>query len=254
MESYRPIYFEEDGILIKTLSGERERRQAYQLRHQVFAQRLKWVPVAANGQEIDHYDLWATSVGLFVTPERMVGVFRMLPTEGPFMLEREFRAVLPPEVPLRRQPDTTEITRLALDPSITDRGLSSRLMLILFKGVYQWSVANRVRNLYMVIEKRFLRVLRTLGFPCEALSAGVTLPPANALSVPALLDWERFRMEGREKRPSFLEWMQATTVGQTALAAASAGQQRHLTLAAAIGAGSEQMQVAPSLERGLVTA
>jgi acyl homoserine lactone synthase len=81
------------------------------------------------------------------------------------------------------------------------------MMLALFKGVYQWSIINEVRFLYMVVEKRFLRVLRAIGFPCEPISPAVTLPPAGAVSVAAMLDWDQFREESVRKHPEFLRWI-----------------------------------------------
>lgn len=221
MALYHSISYHDDRFLVRTLSEEHERNQAFRLRHRVFADKLKWVKPAANGLEIDRYDLWATSVGVFSATRELLAMFRMLPTEGPFMLEREFRSVLSPGSQLRKQPDAAEITRLAIDPDIEDKGLSSRLMLILFKGVYQWSVDNGVRYLYMVVEKRFLRVLRMVGFPCERLSPGTRLPPANSLSVPAVLDWENWRQETERARPDFLTWMKA--VNRAAVVASDSG-------------------------------
>lgn len=137
----------------------------------------------------------------------LAGLFRILAPPAPFMLESEFRPCLLPGYRLRKEPDTVEITRLTVDPGIHDKGLSSRMMLALFKGVYQWSIFNDVRYLYMVVEKRFLRVLRAIGFPCEPISPAVTLPPAGAVSVAAMLDWDQFREESARKHPEFLRWI-----------------------------------------------
>jgi acyl homoserine lactone synthase len=131
------------------------------------------------------------------------------------MLESEFRACLLPNCAIRKSPDTVEITRLAIDPTLTDKGLSIRLMQVLFKGVYQWSMQNEVRYLYMVVEKRFLRVLRGMGFTCEAVSPPVSLPPAEAISIAAVLDWKQFRDICPQKQPSFFRWIN-TVDGSTA--------------------------------------
>jgi acyl homoserine lactone synthase len=125
------------------------------------------------------------------------------------MIESEFRPCLLPNCEIRKERDTVEITRLALDPTLTDKGLSIRLMQVLFKGVYQWSMQNDVRYLYMVVEKRFLRVLRGMGFSCEAISPAVSLPPAEALSIAAVLDWKLFHETCPQKQPAFFQWMNA---------------------------------------------
>jgi acyl homoserine lactone synthase len=207
MEENRRVEFREDSLLIKTLSGEDELRACYRLRHQVFADRLQWVAKNPDELEVDSYDAFATAVGLFDSAQRLRGVFRMINSSFPFMLESEFRACLLPHCEIRKAPDTVEITRLAIDPTLTDKGLSNRLMQVLFKGVYQWSMHNEVRYLYMVVEKRFLRVLRGMGFTCEAVSPAVALPPAGALSIAAVLDWAQFHDTCPQKQPAFYRWI-----------------------------------------------
>lgn len=207
MEGWRKIAFYEGRFLVKTLTEQHDLVEAYRLRHKVFVDRLQWVPASPIKLEVDSYDAWATSVGLFMDNGTLAGLFRILAPPAPFMLESEFRPCLLPGYRLRKEPDTVEITRLTVDPGIHDKGLSSRMMLALFKGVYQWSIFNDVRYLYMVVEKRFLRVLRAIGFPCEPISPAVTLPPAGAVSVAAMLDWDQFREESARKHPEFLQWI-----------------------------------------------
>ena len=207
MEEARKIAFWENDLLIKTLSGDEELRAAYRLRHQVFADRLRWVERNPEELEIDVYDSFATSVGIFDDNRRLLGVFRMVNSSFPFMLESEFRACLLPTCVIRKSPDTAEITRFAIDPTVMDRGLSNRLMQVLVKGVYQWAIHNDVRYMYMVVENRFLRTLRGMGITCEAISPAVSLPPAHALSVAAVLDWGQFRPTSSQKRASYYRWM-----------------------------------------------
>ncbi len=207
MQATKGVEFCEGELLVKTLCSDEELREAYRLRHKVFAERLRWVPPSPDQMEVDGYDAWATSVGLFMGSGELAGLFRLLPGDGPIMLETEFRPCLSPGYRFHKGSDAAEITRLTVDPTLTDKGLSSRLMTVLFKGVYQWSLSNDVRYLYMVVEKRFLRVLRLMGFPCEAISRAVALPPAEVLSVAAVLDWDQFRYESARRRPEFLNWI-----------------------------------------------
>lgn len=209
LEESRAIEFQEDRLLVKTLSDEQDLSASYHLRHQVFADRLQWVAKSDDELEVDAYDAFATSIGLFDEERKLRGVFRMVRSPYPFMIEKEFRPCLPESCEIRKAHDTAEITRLALDPTLTDKGLSSRLMLILIKGVYQWSRQNEVPYMYMVVEKRFLRVLRGIGLSCEAISPAVSLPPAGALSIAAVLDWKQFYETCPLKQPSFFQWMNA---------------------------------------------
>ena len=206
MRRVKDVEFSENGFVVKTLHGE-QLAQSYRLRHKVFAESLKWVPETEDRQEIDLYDLWATTVGLVREDGAVVGVARLLPSSSQFMLEKEFGALLPSGYQIRKGPDTAEITRLAVDPEIRDRGLSSRMMLALLKGVYQWAVENDIRYYYLEVEHRFFRALRALGFPCEMIGEPVVLPPAGASSVAALYDMVRFDKENAIKKPQFLNWI-----------------------------------------------
>ena len=207
LEATRQIELKEEQLTVRTLATAEEFMASYRLRHQVFAERLQWVSLSEDRIEVDAYDAFATSVGLFDAKDCLRGVFRMVRAPDPFMLESEFRACLLPGCEIRKERDTAEITRLAVDPTLIDKGLSIRLMQVLFKGVYQWCIENEIRFLYMVVEKRFLRALRGMGFTCDAVSPAVCLPPAEALSIAAVLDWKEFHVTGAGNRPAFYRWM-----------------------------------------------
>ncbi|HSF68624.1 MAG TPA: GNAT family N-acetyltransferase [Nitrospiraceae bacterium] len=206
MRNLKDIEFCENELVVKTLQGK-ELAQSYRLRHKVFAESLKWVPETDDGQEMDLYDLWGVTVGLVRNDGAVVGVARLIPSSGQFMLENEFGALLPAGYQIRKTSDTAEITRLTVDPEIRDRGLSYRLMLALLKGIYQWAVENGIRYYYLEVEHRFFRTLRALGFPCEMIGKPVVLPPAGASSVAALYDMVRFDEENAIHKPQLLKWI-----------------------------------------------
>lgn len=206
MSDVREIAFREEGFVVKTLRGE-ELRKSYRLRHTVFAESLKWVPASADGEEVDMYDLWGSTVGLLDQDGTLLGMARLIPSSGRFMLENEFGALLPRNYNIRKERDTAEITRLAVNPAIRDPKLSTRIMLTVLKGIYQWAVENEVRYYYLEVEQRFLRALRMFGFPCEPVGPAVQLPPAGATAVAAVYDMWRFDERNGEKRPDFLQWI-----------------------------------------------
>ena len=201
------VEFREGQFIVRTLQSNEEWRQAYGLRHRVFAKRLKWVPERENGLESDMYDAWSSSIGVFSDAGRLLGLVRMTHAPVPFMLESEFSTCLVGTHLVRKEVDTAEITRLAVDPDITERGLSATLMKTIFKGMYQWCLAHDVRYTYMVVENRLLRVVERLGWPCRAIGVPVALPPAEVLSIGALLDLDVFRAQAAEKRPEMLMWL-----------------------------------------------
>lgn len=212
----RGIAFYEGEFLVKTLEGEAELTQAYKLRHKVFAETLRWVPQTEDGQEMDMYDLWGITVGLLNQDDTLLGMARLLPSSGKFMLENEFGVLLPPGYAIKKEADTAEITRLAVNPDIRDAKLSTRIMLGVLKGIYQWAVENEIRYYYLEVEHRFLRALRVLGFPCEPIGPVVKLPPAEVGAVAALYDMAIFDEQNMKKRPHFLDWISTikTPMGQ----------------------------------------
>lgn len=210
-EEERGVAFYEGEFLVKTLETKEDLTQAYRLRHRIFAERLKWVPERADRLEADLYDTWSTSIGVFADDTRLIGLVRMTHAPVPFMLESEFSACLVGNHRVRKETDTAEITRLAVDPEIADRGLSARLMKVIFKGMYQWCLLHDVRYTYMVVEHRLLRVVQRMGWPCQAIGEPVALPPAEVLSIGGLLDLNKFRSQASTCRPAMLDWLTTTT-------------------------------------------
>jgi len=207
------IFFQEGTFSVKTLEMESEWFQAYRLRHHVFAERLKWVPERPDRLETDMYDAWSTSIGVFSADSILLGLVRVTHAPVPFMLESEFSACLTGTHPIRKELDSAEITRLAVDPHLADRTISTRVMQAAIKGAYLWCVANDVRYTYIVVEERLLRGLRLMGWPCQTLGTPVSLPPAQAVSVAALIDLEAFRLNVGVKRPELLKWYSTAETG-----------------------------------------
>ena len=109
---------------------------------------------------------------VFSLAQQLFGMVRMTPAPFPFMLESEFSGCLVGSHRVRKDLDTAEITRLAVDPAIVDRGLSAKLMRTIFKGMYQWTLANNIRYTYLVVENRLLRVgaADRLALSCDRCS------------------------------------------------------------------------------------
>jgi len=220
----RDIAFYEGEFFVKTLEGKAELTQAYRLRHRVFAETLRWVPPTDDGQEMDMYDLWGSSIGLIDRGGKLHGLARLLPSSGLFMLEQDLRLLLPQDHVMRKEPDTAEITRLAIDPDINDKGLSARLMLTLIKGIYHWAMAHGIRYFYLEVDHRFFRILNAIGIPANPLGPPVPLPPAGAPSIAALMDIVQCEEVLGRKRPAVMEWMSAVTTTQGDIIRRTTGQ------------------------------
>lgn len=206
---YETIHFYEGPYCIRSITDKEDRLKAARLRHTVFCQTLEWIPPSPDGLETDQHDLFAISMGVFSAAEELLGVFRFLPPSRKFMLEHEFASLLVPGYQVRKQWDTAEVTRFTVAPNLRQQGISpghiSRLM---YKAMYQWSLENGVRYIYVAVERRFWRALVIAGYPYQTIGPVTALPPAGAESVAAILDWEHFRSENRRKRSTFLDWIE----------------------------------------------
>ncbi len=204
---YKTIQFGEGKYCVRSITRTEDQIQAYTLRHHVFSQTLKWVPASKNGLDVDPYDLFAMTLGLFSEFGELLGLVRILPPHRPFMLEREFRSLVPTGYRVRKERDTVELSRLVMAPSLRHKGaLSWKLSKLLYKGVYQWSMINRVNYIYLVVEKRVLRALSYSGFHCKPIGPSVKLQ-GGVESVAGLLDWTDFQCQHQNTRRIFFEWM-----------------------------------------------
>lgn len=205
---YASIEFREGHLTARTIYTEHDRWKNARLRHDVFCDDLRWVPARPDGLETDSYDRFAISLGIFGEGDGMLATTRLLPAQAPFMLEREFAGLIEPGHILRKAADTAEVTRLALSPQVRRSAPEAlQVSAMLYKAIYQWCLANQVRLLYLVVEKRYWRALRHAGFPCRQIGPITAFPPAGVESVAAALNLDEARREVRLRRPDFFNWV-----------------------------------------------
>ncbi len=208
------LIFQEDNLLIKTLSAPEEMDAAFRLRHEVFVDELQWVPPSPDKREIDDYDKFAIPLGLFDLSAQtgkdlpLIGYVRLIQSNYPFMVEKEFACLLPKDKPLKKLPDMVESTRICVKKErradkVGDLDLT--IGHLLYKAIYNWCLIHNSRFLVTIIEKRYYRYLKSL-FPFEPL--GGFLPMGDGvLTGTVLLDWRDFERVSLERRPDFLKWM-----------------------------------------------
>ncbi|WKZ33397.1 MAG: acyl-homoserine-lactone synthase [Thermodesulfobacteriota bacterium] len=200
------LIFEEDEFIIKTISAPEEFEAALKLRHEVFAEELKWVPEATDGLERDPYDAFSYSIGVFREDMTLAGSLRMILPPNPFMIDREFAALLPNGKTIERSPDVAEITRLCVRKEFRSNKGGHNMTLLLYKGLYHWNIMNGVRYSAMVVDNRCYRILRLGCLPVEAVGDFKTMPDGVKAAV-CMLDWRRFEKEASARRPDYYEWM-----------------------------------------------
>lgn len=206
----KEVRFLEDGFSVRTISSAEELQQAYRLRHEVYCDTLRWVKPSLNGLEKDRYDDCSLSLAAYGDKGHLLGLARILTGDHPFMIENEFRSLLPADFEIRKERDTAEITRLTtLQPFANLHREGRHASKLIYKGIYQWSKAHGVRYLYFVVMPKFLRSLKFIGFPCTAIGPVGTLD-GRTECVAVLLDWAMFEEHARRFNPKFLQWIVTT--------------------------------------------
>lgn len=200
------LTFQEDNFIVKTLSTHEEFEQAMRLRHDVFAEELKWVPASPDRMERDLYDDFSQYIGIFDLDEKLVGHARLIIAPDPFMLDDEFACLVPDNSKIKKSHDASEITRLCVKKEERAGRNFAKISQLIYKGIYNWSLGENIRHMAMVVDKRYYRLLRLTGFPVKTLNAFHTMPD-GVQAAAITLDWREFEDISQSKRPDFLEWI-----------------------------------------------
>ncbi len=213
---FTPLTFTEGRFTIRTLASEADKLAAYQLRHKIFCEKLRWVPALPNGLEIDAYDRQGILLGPFWENDVLLSTLRLLKGNQAYMLEKEFKSLLPSNFKLYKSGETAEVTRLATLLPLMKTHESHKLALdMTFKGMYLWSIANGVRFLYFVVERAFLRLMTMRGFPCKALGPVLLFGRGKRECVAVLLDWEGFETNSLDKsKARYINWLRGIQMRQ----------------------------------------
>jgi N-acyl-L-homoserine lactone synthetase len=174
----------ENGLCARLINGtDFLQVEAFQrLRYAYFVRQRGWVTEDPRcpGRESDCYDGSSFHLGVF-KEENLVAYLRALAWQSGcgFMLEREFRSLLPFETGdcLDRH-NAVELTRLVVAPrpelALREVGPSSELLFRLF---YRLARRQGWENMYIVVEQDWLPLFsRRFGFSFEPLGCPHTFP------------------------------------------------------------------------------
>lgn len=200
-------FFDQD-LHFRTLEKAVEKKDAYHLRHQVFAEELGWVPHNQDAMEIDDYDKNCVLVGLFAG-DKLIACLRVLLPFQQFMIENEFKGLLGGHK-VRKSENTIEVTRFCVSSSVRKSEVVTKygnfpIVMALEKAFYNWCRFNGVDNVYMVVSKTFFRLLNLLGMPCTAVAPTVQMPD-GVFALAATSSWSAFENHNKKKRPRLLAW------------------------------------------------
>lgn len=208
MRPENPVLAREDACTVELLKSGSEKRQAYRLRHRLFAEALRWVPESPSGLEIDEYDNWTDMIAVMDARRRVLGQVRVHEAMVPYMIEHEF-AVLLSQLPPKSR-NTAELTRFGVAPEARAQVIQTPwgdfdLFTLLLKGVYRWSLRQEIHTLYAVVDQRVFRLLKMRGFPFEPMGEPRIMPD-GVIAVAVRMDWRRFEAQNRERKPALLSW------------------------------------------------
>ncbi|MES2952964.1 MAG: acyl-homoserine-lactone synthase [Patescibacteria group bacterium] len=158
-ENKSEIFIREQDLVARNFNEPALLDQAYKLRQEVFTKRLKWVGQEDAQHEKDTYDEHSIVFGVFRN-ETLLGMVRIIDKPEHFMMHKDFLHLVHEKHSIRTENDTIELSRLVVDPSIQKTSLGNLVARLLYKSVYQWSIANKKRYWYFASTERFVTSLK----------------------------------------------------------------------------------------------
>lgn len=148
----------------------------HRLRARVFKDTLKWdVDVNPDGLEVDQFDLPETVYLLAVNRKgRVVGNWRMLPTDGPTMI-RDVWPEFMESLPLPSDPDVFEVSRFAVHSpeENTEEAMRENQQALgeMFCALTEVCIMTGIRQIYTLYDQRIAKVIQRIDcHPAEVSS------------------------------------------------------------------------------------
>lgn len=155
------------------------------LRHDVFKNRLGWDVHSVQGIEFDQFDIPDAIYGAVSDDGgEMEGCFRLLPTEGTYMLRDVFPQLLHGATPPVGR-DVWESSRFAVLPSGWRHNAKSALIMItarLLMLQLAYCLERGVSLVVSVTDIRFEKMLRAAGLACERFGPPLTVGNTTAVA------------------------------------------------------------------------
>jgi acyl homoserine lactone synthase len=141
----------------------------HRLRHRLFVERQGWNVPSVRGLEHDEFDTPAAQYLVWKDKANDVrGVARLLPTDGPYMVERLWPDLVGGDLP--RSAAVWEATRFGCDQSLGARD-RRRAVAEMLCAMQEFGLANAVRRYLAVMPVRLLKCV-VVKAGCEVSVAG----------------------------------------------------------------------------------
>ena len=163
----------------------------YRLRHTVFHERLQWDVNSRDGLEVDDYDdiqpIYMIARG---SRGAVDGCWRLLPTEGPYMLKDTFPELLRGELAPRNR-RIWELSRFAVAPLSADDRRQVNFSDVTFRmmqRLWDFAEANGVDSYVTVTSVALERMMRKIGLSFRRFGDGQSLKVGRIRSVACWID------------------------------------------------------------------
>ncbi|WP_255989759.1 acyl-homoserine-lactone synthase [Chitinolyticbacter albus] len=166
----------------------------YRLRYKVFYERLRWDVPTANGEERDQYDDLDPVYMLYKSPQDIVqGCWRLLPTQGPYMLRDTFPQLLHGQA-APSAPDIWEMSRFAIEGSEQSGFGFTATPVAMIRNVLLFARAHGISRYVTVSTVAVERMLTKLGINTTRLGPPLQIGIARAVAFYVEMDEQAERV------------------------------------------------------------
>ena len=158
--------------------------EMHKLRAKVFKDRLGWEVPVLSGMEIDGYDALDPYYMMIREPgaQTLRGCWRLLPTEGPYMLKDSFSELLHGEQ-APRNARIWELSRFAIETDCDSRYKVSQITMESFAAMTEFGRRNGIDRFVTVTTTALERLVTRAGFVTERLGPPVQIGIEQAVAL-----------------------------------------------------------------------
>ncbi|MDB5745631.1 MAG: acyl-homoserine-lactone synthase [Massilia sp.] len=158
--------------------------EMHTLRAKVFQGRLGWEVPVLSGMEIDGYDALEPTYMMMREPGQGIlrGCWRLLPTEGPYMLKDSFPQLLHGQ-PAPRDERIWELSRFAIETGGSDHFGFSEITMESFTAILHYGHERGIERYVTVTTTGMERLLRRAGIVIERLGPPLVIGVETAVAL-----------------------------------------------------------------------
>jgi acyl homoserine lactone synthase len=165
----------------------REMAEIFYLRKRVFHDLLGWEVNVEDAWETDHFDQANPIYFASYAPDtgRLRGALRLLPTQGPNMLNDTFPVLLGDSPPIH-DVAVWESSRFCIDPDISQDRASNQVTVAaaeLMCGVGEMALASGITGIVTVTDVFLERMFRRMGCPGTRIGAPAKIGKVTAVAI-----------------------------------------------------------------------